>query len=125
MSRKPAARLADIADAARRISVAETALESAEGTGSVEQAAMALDALLYRLLVIGEAVKALPDDILADEPKVPWSSIARLRDLLAHHYFRVDSQIIRPTIDAPLGQLVAAVERLAVRCNGPRNEASG
>jgi hypothetical protein len=39
---------------------------------------MAFDALLYRLLVIGEAVKALPTDLLDQEPDVPWSEVARL-----------------------------------------------
>jgi uncharacterized protein with HEPN domain len=108
-------RLADIATAADRIATAERVLEDAERIGSFEQAAMAFDALLYRLLVIGEAVKALPAEFVAAEPSVPWSSIARLRDLLAHHYFRVDSEIIRHTIDAPLAELVAAVERLRRR----------
>jgi len=73
---------------------------------------IAFDALLYRLLVIGEAVKALPTDLLAREPTVPWDEIARLRDLLAHHYYRVDAQIIRRTVDVPLRDLRAAARRL-------------
>jgi hypothetical protein len=40
--------------------------------------------------VIGEAVKALPADLLDQHPQIPWREIARLRDLLAHHYYRVD-----------------------------------
>ena len=73
---------------------------------------MAFDALLYRLLVIGEAVKSLPADVLEQEPKVPWREVARLRDLLAHHYYRIDPQIIRRTVDAPLRELQAAAQRL-------------
>ena len=61
------------------------ALERAE-TGDAEEeeeeeeAQLAFDALLYRLVVIGEAVKALPADLLARQPQVRWQEIARLRD---------------------------------------------
>jgi uncharacterized protein with HEPN domain len=36
------------------------------------------DAVRIRLLEIGEAVKALPDDLLATQPSVPWRQIARM-----------------------------------------------
>jgi uncharacterized protein with HEPN domain len=38
------------------------------------------DAVRIRLLEIGEAVKALPDDLLATQPSIPWRQIARMRD---------------------------------------------
>lgn len=55
--------------------------------------------------MIGEAVKALPSDLLARQPQVPWREIARLRDLLAHHYYRVDALVIRRTVETPLSEL--------------------
>src|SRR6266568_1071232 len=42
------------------------------------------DAVRIRLLEIGEAVKALPDDLLAAQPSIPWRQIARMRDHLPH-----------------------------------------
>jgi len=36
--------------------------------------------------VIGEAVKRLSDDIRKAHPDVPWSSMARMRDILIHAY---------------------------------------
>jgi uncharacterized protein with HEPN domain len=109
VSRTPKERLADISEAAVGVRKAVEALERAEASGAQEEAQLAFDALLYRLLVIGEAVKALPGDMLALQPNVPWQEIARLRDLLAHHYYRVDAGIIRRTVEAPLDELVAAV----------------
>jgi len=47
------------------------ALERAETGDAEEEAQLAFDALLYRLVVIGEAVKALPADLLARQPAVP------------------------------------------------------
>ena len=91
MSRAPRDRLTDILESAARSQRAVEALErTADGTGDEEQ--LALDALLYRLLVIGEAVKALPSQLLELEPSMPWREVSRLRDLLAHHYYRVDAR---------------------------------
>ena len=46
------------------------------------------DAVLYQLVVLGEATKAAlqADPSLATRfPAVPWSSMARVRDRAAHH----------------------------------------
>jgi|SRR5580704_8830223 uncharacterized protein with HEPN domain len=88
------------------------ALERAVEAGDRDEEQMIFDALLYRLLVIGEAVKALPTNLLDREPDIPWGEVARLRDLLAHHHYRVDPQIIRRTVDAPSRDLQAASGRL-------------
>jgi uncharacterized protein with HEPN domain len=87
------------------VSLAVDSLEQAEARGADGEAQLAFDALLYRLVVIGEAVKALDPRLLQRQPQVPWRAIARLRDLLAHHYYQVDAQIIRRTVDAPLSEL--------------------
>lgn len=68
--------------------------------------------------MIGEAVKALPGELLERQPQVPWSEIARLRDLLAHHYYRVDAQIFRRTVEAPLSELRDAVSQLLATGEG-------
>lgn len=113
MSRAPRERLADIRDSAARAQHAVDVMERASASGDDDEEQMAFDALLYRLLVIGEAVKALPADLLARAPEVPWREVARLRDLLAHHYYRVDPQVIRRTVDAPLRGLQEAAWRLS------------
>jgi uncharacterized protein with HEPN domain len=112
VSRTPRERLTDIREAAVRAQRAVGALQQAAASGDDDAAQLAFDALLYRLLVIGEAVKSLPAALLSLEPKVPWREISRLRDLLAHHYYRVDPQIIRRTVDAPLRDLQTATQRL-------------
>ena len=73
------------------------------------------DAVRIRLLEIGEAVKALPDDLLASEPDIPWRQIARMRDHLAHRYFDTSHGIVQGTVDRDLPQLEDAVRRLAAR----------
>jgi uncharacterized protein with HEPN domain len=70
------------------------------------------DAVRIRLLEIGEAVKALPADLLASEPGIPWTQIARMRDHLAHRYWDTNHAIVQATVDNDLEQLNAAIGRL-------------
>ena len=53
-----------------------------------------LDAMIRNLEIIGEAVKKIPPDIRAEMPDIEWQRIAGLRDILAHAYFAVDTDII-------------------------------
>ena len=52
------------------------------------------DAVLFNLEVIGEAVKKLPQDAKSMAPEADWTGPARMRDLIAHHYFSVEPQIV-------------------------------
>lgn len=63
-----------------------------------------------------------PQDRLADiRDSAVRAQVARLRDLLAHHYYRVDPlQIIRRTVDAPLRDLQVAAGRLMNTPNADR-----
>lgn len=47
-------------------------------------------AVIHQLLIIGEAVKRLSEDFRTDQPDIPWSLIARTRDILVHHYEGID-----------------------------------
>jgi uncharacterized protein with HEPN domain len=65
-----------------------------------------------RLIEIGEAVKALPTELLNREPSIPWSQVARMRDHLAHRYWDTTHSIVQATVDNDLGEIEAAVRRL-------------
>jgi uncharacterized protein with HEPN domain len=71
------------------------------------------DAIRIRLLEIGEAVKALPDDLLATQPSIPWQQIARMRDHLAHRYFDTAHAILQATVDDDLPDLERAIQALS------------
>jgi uncharacterized protein with HEPN domain len=73
-------------------------------------AAMAYDAVLRNLAVIGEAVRALPDQVKTRQPDVPWASIAGLRNVVVHEYFRVDPTLITDIIDNDLTALAHAAQ---------------
>ena len=70
---------------------------------------LVFDAVRIRLLEIGEAVKALPSELLDNQPQIPWSQIARMRDHLAHRYFDTAHSILQATVDDDLPELERAL----------------
>lgn len=70
---------------------------------------MAYDALLRNLAVIGEAVRSLPSETQGAMPDVPWASIAGLRNIVVHEYFRVNPDLILDIVDHELVDLASAI----------------
>ena len=66
---------------------------------------LVFDAVRIRLLEIGEAVKALPTELLDTQPSIPWRQIAGMRDHLAHRYFDTAHAILQATVDDNLPEL--------------------
>jgi uncharacterized protein with HEPN domain len=58
------------------------------------------DAILYQIVVIGEAAKSAldADPSIEDEfPGIEWSAMARMRDRVAHHYWATDHDVVWTT----------------------------
>jgi uncharacterized protein with HEPN domain len=83
--------------------------------GSLEEPSVGdpvvLDAVLFRLMVIGEAAKNLSAE-LEGATDIRWRDIAGLRDVIAHQYFRIQKQIIEDTVKRDLPELLRAVEAM-------------
>ena len=73
---------------------------------------LVFDAVRVRLIEIGEAVKALPADLLANEPDLPWAQIAGMRDRLAHRYFDTSHAIVAATVEHDVPELERATRSL-------------
>lgn len=67
-------------------------------------------AVMYCLLIIGEASKSLSDQVRSDLSQVDWASIAKFRDLAIHHYERTNYGQVWRIVQDDLPLLVAAVE---------------
>lgn len=107
MTRSDDERFADILHAIDRCKSYKQYLRSDE-FGS-----MAYDAVLRNLGVIGEAVRALPPETRDAMPDVPWASIAGLRNIVVHEYFRVNPDLILDIVDHQLGPLCQRLRRLS------------
>ena len=73
----------------------------------------AFDAVLFNLQVIGEAIKKLPETAAGQLSEPHRRGPARLRDLIAHHYFSLDAQIIWDVATLHVPALLA--EAMALR----------
>ena len=71
-----------------------------------------LDAVVRNHEIIGEAVKSLPPDLLDTHSEVEWRKIARFRDVVTHHYFKVDIAVIWDIIENKIEPLRKAVEAI-------------
>jgi len=102
------ATLLDIARAARLV------LEFKEG---MDKTAFLADvktqsSVLHQLLVLGEAVKRLSDDVRDRHPEIPWLLIAGMRDQLIHGYDIVDLEEVWNTANRDVPDLLARLAPL-------------
>lgn len=107
MTNRVQQRLADIAEAIAAIASHRERGDLADG--------LVFDAVRIRLLEIGEAVKALPPEVTAAEPEIPWAQIAGMRDHLAHRYFDTNHAIVTATVEHDLPELTSAINRLRTK----------
>lgn len=64
-------------------------------------------AILYQLLILGEAVKRLSSDLREKFPQIPWRQVAGMRDVLIHRYDDIDLREVRDTVLRDLPKLVS------------------
>lgn len=67
---------------------------------------------LRHLQIIGEAARAIPEDVRALSPEVPWQQIGGMRNVLVHGYFEVDTDLVWDTAMRDLPALKPSMERL-------------
>lgn len=62
-----------------------------------------LDGVCMKLIFIGESIKNIDKKtqgtLFCNYPEVPWKEVMKQRDLIAHHYFRIDADSIYSTIN--------------------------
>lgn len=111
-SREVRERLRDILEAVERINRHTAAMHETSDERDAGLADVYRDAVHYQLIVIGEAIRSLPDAAKARDPEIPWSAILGLRNRLSHEYFRIDPEVIRQVVEKDLADLSRRVRGL-------------
>jgi len=75
-----------------------------------------LDAICMQLVAIGESVKNLDKvtagTLLSNYPEIEWKRVMGLRDILSHHYFDIDAEIVYEVCAEHIPKLAESVRRM-------------
>ena len=96
------------------LSAARKILRYAEGTTreTLPAIPMRLDAVLYEIVVLGEAARRLSEEIRAAHPEVPWREIIGMRSIITHGYDQVDDDELWQVIERDLPDLMSKLEKI-------------
>lgn len=81
-------------------------------------------AVVRALEVVGEAARAIPEEVRAMVPEVPWRQIVHTRNKIAHHYFAVRLDVVWNIVHQDLASLIESMEKLLARLEGPDSKRS-
>lgn len=71
-------------------------------------------AVLYDLIIIGEAAINISAEIQALAPDLPWRLMGDMRNIMAHEYFQVNLRITWSTIQNNLCPLIYPLQKLQI-----------
>jgi len=74
--------------------------------------ARTLDAVAWRLTIIGEAARHIPDEVTARYAEVPWAQMRGMRNHIVHGYDQIDLEIVWEVVTRDLPPLVPHLERI-------------
>jgi uncharacterized protein with HEPN domain len=69
-------------------------------------------AVAFELTTIGEATRAIPDDIQKQTPDIPWGKMLGIRNVLVHEYFRLDEEMLWKTARVDIPILIDGLNKL-------------
>jgi uncharacterized protein with HEPN domain len=75
-----------------------------------------LDAICMQLIAIGESVKYLDKvtgrQLLKHYPQVEWKRVMGMRDVLSHHYFDLDAELVYEVCETHIEELEQTIQQM-------------
>ena len=75
-----------------------------------------LDSICMKLIAIGESLKQIDKitnkKLLLNYPNINWKQIKGIRDILSHHYFDLDAEIIFNICQEEIDKLIITLEKI-------------
>ncbi len=106
--RKPSMLIRDIVKSITHINTYTSNLSFEEFSSNF----MVVEACLYNIQILGEAVSKLPEDTKELEPQIPWALIKGMRNRLIHEYFGTDPSLVWNVIKNELPSFDAVLKRM-------------
>lgn len=81
-----------------------------------ESGMILLDSVCMKLTAIGETIKNLDKvtnkELLNRHPQVNWKQVMGMRDIIVHHYFDVDAEVIYKTLKEDIPLLCSVLNKI-------------
>lgn len=73
-----------------------------------------LDGVCMKLIAVGESIKNLDKlterSLLVNYPQIPWREVMGMRDIIVHHYFEIDADVIYATVRESVPELLSIIK---------------
>ena len=80
-----------------------------------------LDSICMQLIAVGESLKNLDKmthkSLLSEFPEIEWKKIMGMRDIISHHYFDVDAEVIYDVCENHVEDLAATIRKMLDEIN--------
>ena len=84
-----------------------------------EEGLILLDSIAMRLVAIGEGFKNIDKltdkELLLAYPEIDWKGVKGIRDILSHHYFDLDAEVIFDICENDLDALMDVTKRIILK----------
>lgn len=102
--------------ASERVSGRFEGIRNAEDFLRDEQSLEILDAICMQLIAIGESLKKLDKitnrELLSKYPSVEWHKAMGLRDIISHHYFDINAEVIYDVCKNEIPKLAHEISKI-------------
>ncbi len=96
----------------KRFEPIKSANDFTDSEGGMEK----LDAICMQLIALGESVKNVDKvtnkALLHKYPQIEWDKIKGMRDIISHHYFDVDAEVIFDVCQNHIDDLAKAINQI-------------
>lgn len=106
MPRSEAQRLPDMREACDRIAGFVAGLDFAAFSADLRT----VRAVLYDLVVLGEAAKGIAPETRARFPSIPWRAVAGMKDIATHQYHAIMLDLVWDTATVRVPALRSALD---------------
>ena len=75
-----------------------------------------LDGICMKLIAVGESIKNLDKltnkQLFPKYPQIPWREVMGMRDIIVHHYFEIDAEVIFATVKESIPELLTIIQKI-------------
>lgn len=80
-----------------------------------------LDAICMQLIAVGESLKKIDkisnQSLFSKYPEINWQGAKAMRDIITHHYFDIDSEVVFDVCRSKISPMILVIERILTDFN--------